>query len=113
MDGDRIDVTTENVTALRLAFAPKEAPFAPGTRPSVTSTGRRRAAASGGDGSLIGRARQARYRVGRGSLPAGALRKAHGLQGPIDDAFMEQLPDRAAERHAAVTGARSVGEGAG
>jgi len=43
------------------------------------------------DGSLAAGLVKRGAAWGAGSLPAGTLRKAHGLQGPIDDAFMESF----------------------
>ncbi len=90
IDGNTIAVTTANVKALHLSFDPGLAPFAPDTRatltidgtslrlPAVTSTRSLRAGLVKTDGG---------WKLGE--LPSSPLRKTHGLQGPIDDAFMD------------------------
>lgn len=92
IDGNTIHVKTSNVAALHLTFEPGLAPFAPGTAPSVAIDGSViPAPAAAADGSLsIGLVRTgAGWR--RGARAAGTLRKTHGLQGPIDDAFMDSF----------------------
>lgn len=89
IDGDSIAMTTSNVTALHVTFPQGLAPFAPGVRPLVTIDGRSlRLPAIGRDRSLNAGlvATDSGWTLGR--LPD-TLRKAHGLQGPIDDAFMD------------------------
>jgi pimeloyl-ACP methyl ester carboxylesterase len=90
IEGDAVAMTTTNVTALQLTFGPGEAPFAAGVRPRLSI-----------DNAVVGLPPVARDRslnVGLiktsgtwrvGELPSSGLRKAHGLQGPIDDAFMD------------------------
>ncbi len=90
IEGDAVAMTTENVTALHLAFESGQAPFAAGIRPQLRI-----------DSAVVGLPAVPRDRsltVGLvktngtwrvGELPASGLRKAHGLQGPIDDAFMD------------------------
>lgn len=94
-------IRTTNVTAFSLNFDPGEAPFDPtrlvevavarpgadpATRSDVVGLGR-----VGSDGSFSaslhwdGRAWQP------GPAPVTGLRKVHGLQGPIDDAFMDRF----------------------
>ena len=64
--------------------------------------------------SRSSRAREDRHGGWRlGEPPSAGLRKIHGLQGPIDDAFMDAVRVRAADRHAALRGAGEVGAGAG
>ena len=88
VEGNTIAATTSNVTAMHLDFERGLAPFPEGSKPvlkidDATIT----LPAVSGDRSL----RAALVRNGGtwkiGELPAG-LRKAHGPQGPIDDAFM-------------------------
>jgi predicted esterase len=90
IDGDTIGITTENVTALHVTFSPGLAPFAAGARPVVTI--------DGATMTLPAVARDRALRAGlvktsgawrMGEPPANGLRKVHGLQGPIDDAFMD------------------------
>ena len=91
IDGNTITATTSNVTAMHLDFAPAESPFATGSKPilkidEATVT----LPAVSGDRSLkVGLVRNGTtWKVGE--APAG-LRKSHGLQGPIDDAFMDRF----------------------
>jgi dienelactone hydrolase len=94
IDGNQITMTTTNVNALHLSFEPVQGarvtPFPPGTRPALTIDGTslplpavtpisalNAGVVKGGGGWKLG------------ELPSSALRKMHGLQGPIDDAFME------------------------
>ena len=90
IDGDTIAVTTTNVTALHLTFDPSLAPFAVDTRPALTIDGEAiRLPAVGRDKSLIAGLLRTGSSWKSGELPSTGLRKAHGLQGPIDDAFMD------------------------
>lgn len=92
IDGDAIAVTTSNVTALHLTFDPGLAPFAPGARPALHIDATTLVLpAVAGDKSLNAALVSSGGAWRLGELPAGALRKAHGLQGPIDDAFMERF----------------------
>jgi dienelactone hydrolase len=88
--GDAIRATTAGVTAMHLAFDSGLAPFAVGTRPTLTIDGTAvTLPAVARDKSLeAGLVRTSTgWRVGE---PVGAgLRKIHDLQGPIDDAFMD------------------------
>ena len=90
VDGDAITLTTANVTALHLTFEAGQAPFAPGARPKLKI--------DGDSIALPAVARDKSLRAGLvktgaawklGELSSTVLRKAHGLQGPIDDAFMD------------------------
>jgi len=90
MDGDTITVTTANVTAMHLTFDPGLAPFAVGARPVLTSDGDRiTLPAVARDKSLKAGLVRINGAWKLGELPSAGLRKAHGLQGPIDDAFMD------------------------
>ncbi len=76
---------------MHLDFAPGLAPFAAGSKPVVKIDDATLALpAVGTDRSLkVGLVRNGTtWKIG--DLPAG-LRKAHGLQGPIDDAFMDRF----------------------
>ncbi len=89
-DGDAIRATTAGVSALRLTFEAGLAPFAAGTRPTLTIDGITvTLPAVARDNSLeAGLVRtESGWKVGE--LPATGLRKTHDLQGPIDDAFMD------------------------
>ena len=91
-DGSTIHLTTTNVSALHLTFAPGLAPFPPGTKPTVNIDGAAVALPQvGRDGSLSAGLVKAAAGWRLGELPAGTLRKIHGLQGPIDDAFMDSF----------------------
>jgi dienelactone hydrolase len=90
IDGDSIAMTTSNVTAMHVSFGAGLAPFAPGVRPKLQI--------DGATVTLPPVARDKSLNAGLirtngawqlGVLPAEELRKAHGLQGPIDDAFMD------------------------
>jgi dienelactone hydrolase len=88
--GDSVAVTTANVTALRVEFEPGRAPWAAGARPTLRIDGAAlMLPAVGRDGSLRASLVKTDGRWRLGTLPARGLRKAHGLQGPIDDAFMD------------------------
>lgn len=90
IDGDAITATTANVTALHFTFGPGQAPFARGAHATLTLDGVAiPLPAVARDGSL----RVGLVRAGdtwrAGEVPSTGLRKGHGLQGPIDDAFMD------------------------
>ena len=90
IERDRIALTTENVTAAHIRFERGLAPVTPGTRPTLTVDGTTlRLPAVAADRSLAVGLIKGRDGWHLGELPANVLRKAHGLQGPIDDAFME------------------------
>jgi hypothetical protein len=85
-------LTTANVTALHLVFDQGPAPFTPGTKPRVTIDGAVVLLPPvAPDGSLTAGLAKAGGAWRLGELPANGLRKAHGLQGPIDDAFMDSF----------------------
>jgi dienelactone hydrolase len=90
VSGDAVTMTTVNVTALSLSFAPGRAPWAGGERPTLTIDGAAlRMPAVARDGSLRATLVKSGGAWRLGEPPAGGLRKTHGLQGPIDDAFMD------------------------
>jgi len=90
IDGDTITVTTTNVTAMHLAFDAGLAPFAAGARPVVKIDGEALTLpAVSRDKSLNAGLVRSGSSWKSGELPSTGLRKAHGLQGPIDDAFMD------------------------
>jgi dienelactone hydrolase len=87
-----ITVTTTNVTGMHLTFAPGLAPFEPGARVKLTIDGDTLLLpAVGRDKSLNAGLVRAGTTWRIGELPRTGLRKAHGLQGPIDDAFMDSF----------------------
>ncbi len=90
--GERgIDVKTEHVEAFALEFGPGGCPLDPAAAPTVTVNGQRVLAAPPmSDRSWVGRFHRANGKWVAGPLPA-SLRKAHGLQGPIDDAFLDSF----------------------
>ena len=89
IDGDGVRATTAGVTAMHLVFDSGLAPFTPGTRPALTIDGAPLTLpAVGRDKSLRVGLVKANGAWKLGELPA-SLRKKHGLQGPIDDAFMD------------------------
>ena len=88
-----VNVTSSNVTAFSLEFGPGGCPLDPAHVPAVTIDGQKLAAGlPGSDRSWIARFRKAdgKWAVSDSKVEAG-LRKVHGLQGPIDDAFMDSF----------------------
>ena len=90
---NRVTLTTTNVTALTLAMPAGLAPFAIGTRPTVTIDGQ--------DLTVPAVAKDRSWtahfeRLSQTWTPVTMsfpleLHKGHGLQGPIDDAFMDSF----------------------
>ena len=90
VDRDTVAMTTTNVGALHVSFDPGLAPFAAGVRPTLTIDGSLvTLPAVGPDKSLRAGLVKANGAWKAGELAASPLRKTHGLQGPIDDAFMD------------------------
>jgi dienelactone hydrolase len=90
VDGASISLTTTNVTALHVSFDPSTAPFVPGTRVTLSIDGSSIALpAVSTDKSLRAGAVRTNGTWKLGELSPSILRKAHGLQGPIDDAFVD------------------------
>ncbi len=90
IDEGRIAVTTANVTAMHVMFEPGQAPFAAGAKPVLTIDGALvTLSAVGRDKSLRASLVKDAGAWKLGELSSAGLRKAHGLQGPIDDAFMD------------------------
>jgi dienelactone hydrolase len=87
-----IQVKSSNVNAFTLNFGPAGFPFAADVKPTVVINGQRVAAPSGPatDGSW----KVSFHRLGE-KWAAGAVsasgQKRHGLQGPVDDAFMDSF----------------------
>jgi Prolyl oligopeptidase family len=92
-DGLGPEVITRNVSALTLTMPPGHYPPELNTRPSMTIDGEKVDAS----GALSDRSWTAHFRkVDSHWQPTGSdndvtLRKRHGLQGPIDDAFMDSF----------------------
>jgi dienelactone hydrolase len=88
VDGQAITVTTTNVSALSVNFQPGLAPFAAGTKPTLKiDSDTLQLPAIRADKSLTVALIHAGAGWKAGTLSG--LRKTHGLQGPIDDAFMD------------------------
>jgi len=95
--GNTLRIASTNVTALSFAFGPGESPFDPRqpVRVEVQSDGRPV------ESVVLGRPTSERSFAGAlhrgaqgwvaGPAPADGLAKRHGLQGPIDDAFMDRF----------------------
>jgi pimeloyl-ACP methyl ester carboxylesterase len=88
-----VQAVTQNVTALTLSFPPGQCPFDNSRKPVVTIDEQRVEAPA----PLSDRSWTAHFRKldGKWTLVEkaddGELRKRHGLQGPIDDAFMSSF----------------------
>ncbi len=87
-----VQVKASNVGAFTLSFGPAGAPFAVDAKPVVLINGQKVAAAVGPstDGSWSASFRRAGDKWSTGS-PSEPMRKKRGLQGPIDDAFMDSF----------------------
>jgi dienelactone hydrolase len=93
LGGEDVVVATKNVTALTLSFGPGAAPLDYLEKPTVVLDGQKAldAAPILSDRSWVAHFHK---RVGRwrpGKEAEGTLRKRHGLQGPIDDAFLDSF----------------------
>ena len=92
---DAVEVKTSNVTGLTLDVPATAGKFAPDAKVAVTIDGQKLAATSNAEKGLHAafvRDGDAWKAVREGGVAAGAVfppAKRHGLQGPIDDAFME------------------------
>jgi hypothetical protein len=90
-----VNVTTSTVTALTLEMGPGGCPLDPARKPAVTIDGQKLSAPT----PASDRSWRARFRKLDGNVwtatadasPAPALHKVHGLQGPIDDAFLDSF----------------------
>ncbi len=92
VDDNEISVTATNVTALRFSIPSGLSPFEPNVPVTVSINGDKvTTKAPGTDrswtASLVLRGPAWRFEP----LPTDDLRKRHGLQGPIDDAFMDSF----------------------
>jgi len=88
-----VNVTTSNVTALTLDMGPGGCPLDTTRQPAVTIDGQKLTApAPGSDRSWLARFRKSGTQWSLAeSTGASGLHKVHGLQGPIDDAFMDSF----------------------
>ena len=83
-----LQVKASNVNAFTLSFGPGGSPFGFDSKPVVTINGQKVAASGPStDGSWLASFRKTGDKWSTGLLEGG-LRKKHGLQGPIDDAFL-------------------------
>ena len=92
-EGNTVKLQTRNVSAVTLTF-PKTLPMARGSSPTVEIDGQKIAkvpVSIGDRGVHIQLEKNAVPGWQVGEANQGGLRKRHGLQGPIDDAFMESF----------------------
>ncbi|MGL4553588.1 MAG: prolyl oligopeptidase family serine peptidase, partial [Gemmataceae bacterium] len=90
IQGGEVAVKAANVSAFTLRFAPGDSPFTDADAPALVIDGTRLKATAASDQSFT------RSLVkGKGgwtdAAPAVGLVKKHGLQGPIDDAFLDRF----------------------
>ena len=92
-DENSVKVTTKNVSAMTLDFAPGLCPLDNTRPPKVEIDGHKLIAPRVlSDRSWTAHFHKSGKRWEAGAWPEkGALRKQHGLQGPIDDAFMDSF----------------------
>lgn len=90
-DANEIRVKTENVTALTLDLPPGTSPFSPGRIRVQVDGSSLQGPLLASDGSLRIQLQKDGTGWKIGTLPAGSPRKRHGLQGPIDDAFLDRF----------------------
>ncbi len=90
---ERVRVSATNVSALTLNMPPGRCPLDPTVRPRVEIDGQEVTAAGvASDRSWVAHFRKAGDRwQAADAADDGTLRKRHGLQGPIDDAFMDSF----------------------
>jgi hypothetical protein len=93
VEGDAgVNVETSNVTAFTLAMGPGGCPLDPARRPTVSIDGQKVTA----PGPMSDRSWTAHFRKSGSQWSAAdavdmGVRKRHGLQGPIDDAFLDSF----------------------
>lgn len=88
----RVVVTTENVSAITLAMGPGECPLDNARLPEVEMDGRKlEGPPVWSDRSWTASFSKSGRRWDAGAPSGDGLRKRHGLQGPIDDAFMDSF----------------------
>ena len=92
LDRFRVSIKTTNVTALTLTMPPGSCPLDNTTPPVVLIDGEIiKAAPVKSDRSWNASFHWTKKGWTAGALPEDKLRKRHGLQGPIDDAFMDSF----------------------
>jgi dienelactone hydrolase len=93
VENDRtVKVETSNVAAFTLALGPGAALLDPASRTTVAIDGQKVAVAGpGSDGSWTARFRKSGTQWAEAKDEAAGLAKRHGLQGPVDDAFMDSF----------------------
>jgi len=88
----RVDLAVTNVEALMLSIPPGLSPFDPARPVSIRVGGATVIGSTpASDRSWTTRLHRSNGGWQVGPVPAGGLRKRHGLQGPVDDAFMESF----------------------
>lgn len=89
---DGVQVKASNVGAFTLKFGPGGVPFDLDAKPAVIINGQRVVAAGPStDRSWTASFRRTGDKWVSGSFAGNELRKKHGLQGPVDDAFMDSF----------------------
>jgi pimeloyl-ACP methyl ester carboxylesterase len=92
VDGDLVRITTVNVSGLHLNWGAGLAPGPAARKLALEIDGQKLVLpAVAADRSLTARLVRANGRWRFGTFPPNVLRKIHGLQGPIDDAFMDSF----------------------
>ena len=89
-----ISITTSNVNALSLEFGPGECPLPIGTIPTLQINGkliRGASIASDRSWTIHVATDGSKWSLAAVDISATSLAKVHGLQGPIDDAFMDSF----------------------
>lgn len=92
VDGSTINVKTQNVSALTLNFSTGQLPFKAGAKTQVSIDGAKLDGPA--DGEKLWTGHFVKTPAGWQVAPRAAndqLHKRHGLQGPIDDAFMDSF----------------------
>jgi dienelactone hydrolase len=90
IQGGTVVVKTSNVSALTLRFRPGESPFAQSDEPAVIVDGTKLRPPVLSDRSFVGPMQKIEGKWVK-PMPVEGLRKRHGLQGPIDDAFLDRF----------------------
>ncbi len=94
VDDNNVDVRASNVSAFTLAIGPGGCPLNVGRKANVTINGQKVAASAPmTDRSWTAHFEKAgqRWSFVEKPAPDGKLHKTHGLQGPIDDAFLDSF----------------------
>jgi dienelactone hydrolase len=93
VDTDRsVKVETANVAAFTLSLGPGAALLDPASRTTVAIDGQKvTVAGAGSDGSWTARFRKSGTQWAEAKEESAGLAKRHGLQGPVDDAFLDSF----------------------